>query len=148
MRQRSMADNTFRCSLFNQDRLLSMKLLPAARMISATSMGGLFTAFDFSASDLRLPDPIYPVHPADSDKREDAATRTVFTGCAAPSAGPRRGRGCTDVRSDQRHDECNEETTSHAATVARSDASCNRPAAPSDLTSANSLDEVESLVWR
>src|ERR1700720_2071413 len=37
-----MADNTFRCSLFNQDRLWSMKLLPTARMISATSKGGRF----------------------------------------------------------------------------------------------------------
>src|ERR1039457_3136233 len=36
-----MAESTLRCSPFSHDRFLSMKLLPTARMMSATSMGGV-----------------------------------------------------------------------------------------------------------
>ena len=40
VRQCSMAKSTRRCSQVSQDRFFSMKLLPCARMISATSKGG------------------------------------------------------------------------------------------------------------
>src|SRR5690242_20857596 len=39
-----MACSTFRCCQVSQRRLFSMKSLPTARKISATSMGGCFTS--------------------------------------------------------------------------------------------------------
>src|SRR5229473_5528805 len=42
VRQCSIAMSTRRCSQVNQDRFFSIKLLPYARMISATSKGGGF----------------------------------------------------------------------------------------------------------
>ena len=45
VRQTSMAYSTRRCSHVNQDRCFAMKLLPCARMMSATSKGGRFIFF-------------------------------------------------------------------------------------------------------
>jgi hypothetical protein len=41
-RCRSTAESTFKCSPVSHGRCFSMKLLPAARMMSATSKGGRF----------------------------------------------------------------------------------------------------------
>src|SRR5260370_16301463 len=64
VRQCSIAKSTRRRGQVNQDRFFSIKLLPCARMISATSKGGGFISCASSGTASLSPGPLPPLlHP-------------------------------------------------------------------------------------